>query len=160
MKNIENLVNAYDWLDDVSTRIMGNFIKTTFLIDKIFDMYYKKIGLSKTQFQCLYLVYLVGDEGIALSELGSRMCVTKANMTSLVDRMQSKGLIYRVNNPEDRRSIKTMITKEGKKVLNEVLPEYKKFSSEIMMFLTIEEKQMTNDILEKIQKYLIDVNFK
>nr|WP_272509140.1 MarR family transcriptional regulator [Clostridium ganghwense] len=139
---------------------MGNFIKTTLLVDKIFDKYYKEIGLSKPQFQSLYLVYLAGDEGMTLSELGSKMCVTKANITTLVDRMESYGFMQRVSNPKDRRSIKTIITKDGKKILDKVLPEYKEFSGEIMGFLSDEEKQIANDLLEKIQKGLIETHLK
>lgn len=157
---MDDLLNTYDWIDDVSTKLMGNFIKTTLLIDKIFDKYYKEIGLSKPQFQSLYLVYLAGDEGLALSELGSKMCVTKANITTLVDRMESYGFMQRVSNPKDRRSINTVITKEGKKILNKVLPEYKEFSEKVMSFLSNEEKTIANELLEKIQKGLIETHLK
>ncbi|MGH4139583.1 MarR family winged helix-turn-helix transcriptional regulator [Clostridium sp.] len=156
---MDDLENAYDWIDDVSTKILGNFIKTTFLIDNVFEIYYKKIGLSKTQFYSLYVVYLAGEEGLTLSDLGNKMRVTKANITSLVDRMESYGYFIRINNPTDRRSIKTIITKEGRRVLAEVLPEYKKFSSEIMTFLSSEEKSVANLLLEKIQKYLLQIYF-
>lgn len=156
---MENLLNAYGWIDDDSTKVLGNFIKTTFLIDKIFEIYYKKIGLSKPQFHSLYLAYLAGEEGITLSELGNKMHVTKANITSLVDRMVTYGYFLRVNNPNDRRSIKTIITQEGKVVLDKVLPEYKEFSSEIMVFLTNEERCVSNVILEKVQKYLLEIYF-
>ncbi len=156
---MDDLENAYDWIDDVSTKILGNFIKTTFLIDNVFEIYYKKIGLSKTQFYSLYVVYLAGEEGLTLSDLGNKMRVTKANITSLVDRMENYGYFIRINNPNDRRSIKTIITEEGRRVLSEVLPEYKKFSSEIMTFLSSEEKNVANLLLEKIQKYLLQIYF-
>jgi DNA-binding MarR family transcriptional regulator len=50
---------------------------------------------------------------LALSELAGRLGCVKSNMTQLVDRMETDGLVRRVDDPADRRAVKAEITPEG-----------------------------------------------
>lgn len=146
--------------DEVSTiKVLSMLDKTADLVQQIFDKFYKKFKLSKTQFSALYRIYLTGDEGITLSILGDQMFVTRANITSLVDRMVARGLIKRIINENDRRSIKAVITNEGKKILESVLPDNQIFSSEILKCLTSEEKKDFYELLLKVHKELTEDYF-
>lgn len=146
--------------DEVSTiKVLSMLDKTADLVQQIFDKFYKKFKLSKTQFSALYRIYLTGDEGITLSILGDQMFVTRANITSLVDRMVARGLIKRIINENDRRSIKAVITNEGKKILESVLPDNQVFSSEILKCLTSEEKKDFYELLLKVHKELTEDYF-
>lgn len=148
--------NLKDEGETTSTALIINFLKTADLLEEVFDRFYKKFKLSKPQFNALYIIHLSGEGGITLSSLGDKMVVTRANITTLVDRMEARGLIRRVINKEDRRSIKVVITEEGKKIINAVLLRHKIFTSEILDFLTKNEKERVNELLQKIQKELIN----
>lgn len=110
--------------------------------------------LSETQFSALYLIYLAGNDGIMLSTLGEKMNVTRANITTLVDRMVARGLIERIINENDRRSIKAVVTDNGKEIFNSILPKYEEFTSVLLNFLTENEKKRFNELLLKIQEEL------
>lgn len=140
-----------------SIKLLGMIDRTVDLIQQVFDKFYKKFKLSKTQFSALYRIYLAGDEGITLSALGNQMFVTKANITTLVDRMVARGLIKRIVNESDRRSIKAVITNEGSEILKEVIPNNQVFSSELLNCLTSREKERFRELLLKIQKELIEI---
>lgn len=155
-KDLENLSDS-DHTEINSIKLLGMIDRTVDLIQQVFDKFYKKFKLSKTQFSALYRIYLAGDEGITLSILGDQMFVTKANITSLVDRMVARGLIKRIINENDRRSIKAVITSEGRKILEEVLPNNQVFSSEILNCLTSKEKERFSELLLKIQTELTEI---
>lgn len=138
-------------------KLLGVIDRTVVLIEQVFDKFYKKFKLSKTQFSALYRIYLAGDEGITLSALGDQMFVTRANITTLVDRMVARGLIKRIVNESDRRSIKAVITNQGRDILQEVIPNNQVFSSEILNCLTNKEKERFHEFLLKIQKELIEI---
>jgi DNA-binding MarR family transcriptional regulator len=52
---------------------------------------------------------------LPLGRLAGRIACVKSNMTQLVDRLEKDGLVERVNDPEDRRSVLAAITSEGRK---------------------------------------------
>lgn len=140
-----------------SIKLLAMLDKTLNLIQEIFDEFYKKFQLSKTQFSALYRIYLTGDEGIPLSILGDQMSVTRANITSLVDRMVARRLIKRIVNENDRRSIKAVITNEGREILEKVLPNNQIFTSEILNCLTKQEKESFYELLSKVNKELTEI---
>ena len=51
---------------------------------------------------------------MALSELAERCTCVRSNITQLVDRLESEGLVQRVDDPSDRRVIRARLTALGK----------------------------------------------
>lgn len=153
-KSLEKLTNLNSNEVD-PMKLAEIIIRIADLIEQLFDKFYKTFQLSKPQFTALYKIYSAGEEGVALSVLGKQMSVTRANITSLVDRMVAAGLIVRSMDQNDRRSIKAVITKEGKEILEKVLPDSEVFKSEVLSFLTEKERENFYELLIKVEKYLI-----
>lgn len=53
------------------------------------------------------------DEPLALGQLAERISCVKSNVTQLIDRLEADGLVRRVPDPEDRRSVRAAITELG-----------------------------------------------
>lgn len=53
------------------------------------------------------------DEPLPLGQLAERIACVKSNVTQLVDRLEADGLVRRVPDPDDRRSVRAAITDEG-----------------------------------------------
>jgi DNA-binding MarR family transcriptional regulator len=53
------------------------------------------------------------DKPLALSELATRQSCVRSNMTQLIDRLEADGLVRRVDDPFDRRSVRAAITRLG-----------------------------------------------
>jgi DNA-binding MarR family transcriptional regulator len=71
-------------------------------------------GLSGAKFSVLSELVRSG-EALPLSELAARLACVRSNMTQLVDRLEADGLVHRVADPNDRRSVKAQITEEGQR---------------------------------------------
>jgi DNA-binding MarR family transcriptional regulator len=71
------------------------------------------VGLSGPKFSVLSALVEAG-EALPLSELASRLSCVRSNMTQLIDRLESDGLVQRVACPNDRRSVKAEITYLGR----------------------------------------------
>ena len=52
---------------------------------------------------------------ISLRALAERCACVKSNITQLVDRLEAEGLVSREDDPEDRRSVRAVLTREGQK---------------------------------------------
>lgn len=71
-------------------------------------------GLSLTKLGILHHLSQVG-EPLALSALAGRISCVKSNITQLIDRLETDGLVARVSHSSDRRSICANITTEGRR---------------------------------------------
>lgn len=71
------------------------------------------VGLSTPKFSVISELVREGKP-LSLSELATRLSCVKSNMTQLVDRLETDGLVKRVDDPNDRRAVRAAITEEGK----------------------------------------------
>ena len=59
----------------------------------------------------LVVLGILGDEGIlSISEVCKKISVSKPQMTIIIDKLEKKGLVYRVYSKEDRRIINIDLT--------------------------------------------------
>ena len=70
------------------------------------------IGLSPPKYQALDALVRAG-EPLALSELAGCLKCVRSNITQLADRLESDGLVKRVDDPTDRRAIRAVVTPLG-----------------------------------------------
>src|SRR5947209_6854976 len=71
------------------------------------------VGLSVPKFQALKNLVEAGGS-LSLGQLAERQACVKSNVTQLVDRLAADGLVRRVRDPQDRRSIVAEITDSGR----------------------------------------------
>ena len=71
------------------------------------------VGLSLAKLFCLKALVDAGDP-LPLGQLAERLSCVKSNITQLVDRLESDGLVKRGTCPEDRRAVRAMVTPIGR----------------------------------------------
>ena len=71
-----------------------------------------KVGLSMAKHSALSQLAEAGTP-LTLSELAERLSCVRSNITQLVDRLEADGLVRRVNDPSDRRSVRAELTDLG-----------------------------------------------
>ncbi|MDB4880384.1 MAG: yusO 1 [Gemmatimonadetes bacterium] len=72
-----------------------------------------EIGLSLAKLGALrHLV--IAEAPLSLSQLAERHCCGKSNVTQLVDRLEADGLVARVGDPADRRTVHATVTPAGR----------------------------------------------
>jgi len=72
------------------------------------------LGLSVAQHEVLLAV--ARDEGLSQKAVATKLLVTKSNITALLDRMETAGLVERTPNPNDARSRSIFLTTEGRRL--------------------------------------------
>jgi DNA-binding MarR family transcriptional regulator len=70
------------------------------------------VGLSMAKHTALTRLQEAG-EPLTLSELAERLSCVRSNITQLVDRLEADGLVRRVADPDDRRSVRAELTELG-----------------------------------------------
>ena len=66
-----------------------------------------------------------GEEvNMSPSDIASRLGITRASVTGLLDWMEKRELIVRFHHSEDRRRLKVKITPKGKELVTHSLPTF------------------------------------
>ena len=70
------------------------------------------VGLSISKFDAMEQLSMA-DEPLTLGDLAGRLHCVRSNVTQLVDRLETEGLVKRGSCPSDRRAIRAMLTPLG-----------------------------------------------
>ena len=71
-------------------------------------------GLTFARYEALVLLVFSREGALPLGKMGERLQVHATSVTSLVDRLESAGLVVRRRHPEDGRAVLAEITDEGR----------------------------------------------
>ena len=71
-------------------------------------------ALTVSQSYCLRILYFHGPR--TMGELAADLDVRLSTMTGVVDQLEEKGLVERVDHPVDRRSLRVELTEKGRKL--------------------------------------------
>src|SRR4051812_98410 len=82
----------------------------------------KAADLTPTQYNALRILRGAGEEGILCREVGERMVTRDPDVTRLLDRLESRGLVERTRASHDRRAIIARIRDSGLTTLTIVDP--------------------------------------
>ena len=95
-----------------SQPVMFPLLRAAHMLEHRLEGALASVGLSMAKFKVVSLLADAG-ESLPLSELASRQSCVRSNMTQLIDRMEADGLVRRVDDPTDRRSVRAAITALG-----------------------------------------------
>lgn len=155
MNKLRQLAESYEWVEGIACKTIIEFKKTHEMLETIFDSYFQKYDISDSKFNLLVILYKSSERGLALSEIGDRMLVTKANITGLIDRLEKQGFVKRIRDVEDRRKILAVITEKGRKFTENMMQRYRQWSNEMISVLDDSEKEQLIKIMVKWQRGLL-----
>lgn len=118
--------------------------------------FFARWDLSPSQFNILNLLD-EQPEGFSQIALSRRLIMHRSNITGLVDRLEGRGLVRRVENPTDRRAFNVMLTPAGRKLLRSIQPHYYQAAEVVWSGISVErarqilaELQAISDNAEKV----------
>jgi DNA-binding MarR family transcriptional regulator len=77
-------------------------------------------GLGVTQGEAHILAHLHAAGSATVAELHRALAHKRSTLTSILDRLEGRGLVERETSPEDRRTFVVALTREGKRAAKEV----------------------------------------
>ncbi|MDX1953756.1 MAG: MarR family transcriptional regulator [Verrucomicrobiota bacterium] len=108
--------------------------------------FFEHWDLSPSQFNVLNALGL-NPAGLSQVELSRSLVMHRSNVTGLVDRLEKRNLVERQTHPEDRRFWRVVLTEEGKKLREEILPDYYTLAEQIWGKIPIKNAhQLASDL--------------
>jgi len=133
-----------------------NIYYTTSCLKKRAAEFFRSYNLTDVQFNLMMLLaHQSGPEGgLSQARLSDMMLVNRANITSLIDRMEKADLVVRTAVPDDRRYNIIKLTDYGRKMLDEINPLYAREVKRVMAPLKENEQKRLIRMLEEIRTNL------
>ena len=137
-----------------------NVYYTASRIRKKAGEFFRLHGLTDVQYNVLALLkHQSGDRGgLTQVELSRMMLVNRANITTLIDRMEKANFVARRPVPDDRRYNIIQLTPHGHKMFDAVEGIYQRKIAEIMSVLEQTELESLVAMLETVRNNLDRVN--
>lgn len=82
------------------------------------DALLKPHGLSFAGYEALVLLVFSSRGSLPLGKMGERLQVHPTSVTSIVRRLESRGLVRRLPHPDDGRAVLAEITQEGRDLVD------------------------------------------
>ena len=108
------------------------------------------IGLSLPKLLALKALSDAG-ESLPLGQLAERLSCVKSNITQLVDRLESDGLVRREPDPHDRRTRLAVLTLAGRKACDEGARIQQETERSLIGKLTKDESRQLAVLLSKLR---------
>ena len=139
--------------DEPAHEALLNVYYTASIMKKRADTFFGQFGLTDVQFNLLTLLYLQSGKegGLNQAQISDMMLVNRANITSLVDRMEKAGLVTRNAHSNDRRFNIVKLTTKGKNLFEKVESLYIEQVREAMSALNQAQMKTLMGMLERIR---------
>jgi len=110
----------------------------------------QEYGLTLPQFGTLEALYHLGP--LTLGELADKLLVTGGNVTYVMDRLQSQGLVVRSRAQDDRRVVHAELTDEGRALVARVFPQHASLIEHLCRHLDVGEQEELRRLLKGLGK--------
>jgi DNA-binding MarR family transcriptional regulator len=141
------VTHRYVHLRDPAVRAWIRLLRFSQKVQPALVQKLRGLGLNPAEFDILDT--LAAREGLTQQDLADALLVTKGNMTYHLCRMAERGLVDR--RPEGRKN-RLYLTGEGRRLLEEALPEHEALIDERFSSLSVEERAQLADLLKKLER--------
>ena len=119
--------------------------------------FFKEHGLNTTDFGVLELLFHKGRQ--PLQKIGSKILLASGSITYVVDKLEKRGLVNRINCASDRRITYAELSDKGEALMEEIFPKHEEALHELMSVLTNEEKEVAIELLKKLGLSIKDLSY-
>ncbi|WVT73459.1 MarR family transcriptional regulator [Sinorhizobium chiapasense] len=137
-------------LDVSAMGLLGRLSRLSTHIDREIEKTFAERGLSASSFDVLATLRRSGPPyRLSPGELLDTTMVSSGTMTNRIDQLEKAGLVERIANPEDRRSVIITLTEEGLRRVDEAATAHVANQHRVVSELSPEERATLDRLLRK-----------
>jgi len=134
-------------IEDIRHELVLNIVRTANVIAMKGAELFRRYELTEAQFNVLFALKYKRTPWTQ-SDLGKRLVVTRASITSVLDKLENKGLVTRITVPTNRRIYHVELTERGRSLVNKVEPVYRKYIHDALRVFSDKE---CKEIIQKLE---------
>lgn len=153
---VEGWVRQVPDFDSGPLQVFGRLNRVARLLDNNLRSFFQAHGLGIGDYDLMAALFRMGHPYMARpSSIARTSLLTSAGVTLRVDRMVKMGMVKRVNDLDDRRSVYVQLTDEGADVVSRVALLNRERQRRMLNSLTAEESAILESVFRKLEQSLV-----
>lgn len=145
------LLEMYEETGNQAPQLVLCALRTAALLDRVVARSLTPYNLHHAQFNALVLLKRDRETGLRPSVLGDYLCVSRPNVTKLLARLKSRGLIEERPDPVDGRAVLAVITNDGERLADEAFTALTKDLTEAVATLPEQDGLALRGLLNRFR---------
>lgn len=145
-------------IQDLRHETLLNIVRTVSVLSIKGEAFFRKYGLTEAQFNVLFALKYKKKKWTQ-SDLGRRLVVTRASITSILDKLEAKGLVMRNSVEGNRRIRHVELTSDGLNLIRKMEPVYRRNIHRIFSCFSDKECNEIIKYMETIRERLMTVPY-
>ena len=138
-------------LDVSPMGIIGRMSRLSRFLERSIAAVLTRYGLNEPQFAVLAALRRAGPpHTLSPTDLYNGLLVSSGAMTNRLERLAAAGLVERVPDPADGRSLLVALTGKGQRVINEAVAAHTANEHRLLSSLTATERAQLADVLRRL----------
>jgi DNA-binding MarR family transcriptional regulator len=138
-------------LDPSAKEVTGRIVRLASLFQQAYSGTFEPLGLNDGDYGVLAPLRRAGaPHQLTPTELAKHRMMTSGGMTAALDRLERKGLVERVPNPDDRRGSLVRLTGTGLEVIDEAMKQHVLTEQRLVSSLDEHEQGQLRALLRKL----------
>ena len=138
-------------LDPTAKEITGRIVRLASLFQQAYSGTFEPLGLNDGDYGVLAPLRRAGAPNqLTPTELAKHRMMTSGGMTATLDRLERKGLVTRVPDPDDRRGSLVRLTDAGRDVIDEAMTQHVLTEQRLVSSLDEQERAQLRVLLRKL----------
>jgi len=138
--------------DSLESNAWRNFGETYRTVYSYINSDLRPYGLTPPQYTVMLFIGKSDSQSLTMSEIGNKMVVTFANITTIVDNLEKQGYVRRVRDSADRRCIKVELTSAGSRIFEKIHDSHVREMESVMQALNEHELSNLIRYTDKLKK--------
>ncbi|WP_059012089.1 MarR family winged helix-turn-helix transcriptional regulator [Streptomyces specialis] len=135
-------------LDLWPVEVLGRVTRFAALMHRSFDEVFARHGLRNGEFDVLASIRRSGPPyTVTPSVLSQQLMLSRAGMTSRLDRLEAAGLVRRRLDPADRRSFLVSLTEPGMATIDAAMSDHAANEARLLSGLSEQRQRQLNDAM-------------
>jgi len=148
------LAKGFPDADPLASECAVAIVRTYILLADRLGAQLRPFGVSLTGFLILGLLRVSGGT-LRPSTIACWLRMTRGTVTGLLDSLEKRGLVRRLDHPTDRRMLSIALTDKAVELQAKMLPTMFRTDQEVMTDLTVAEREELIRLLGKVQRRLL-----
>ena len=137
---------------ELKHKIFVLLYETSDLLLKCEDAAYAESGISQQQFLVLLAIECMNNSSARIIDIARRLKRNSNSISMIVDRMERDGLVVRVRDLPDKRSVRLLLTDKGKEKLDQASKAGCGLMVRLTSYFSEEELETFACLIEKLRE--------
>ena len=135
----------------VQEEVVLSLLRTADLAAVPMNEVLREANLSQSQYNVLRILRGAGEEGLPCGEISERMVSRDPDLTRLLDRLESRGLVTRARGTRDRRVVTATITEDALQLLESLDDPVEKSVKQALAHVPVARLKVLLELLEQVR---------